>query len=47
MSRFATETLIFGVLKLGMTHITNDSERMKFSLIFGGLFLSDFVSHWF
>ncbi|CDW80689.1 cdp-diacylglycerol-inositol 3-phosphatidyltransferase [Stylonychia lemnae] len=47
MNRFATESLIFAVLKLGITNIQNDSEKMKFTLLFGSLFLSDFVSNWF
>ena len=47
MSRFATSSLIFAVLKLGLAHIAEEFERMSFAFIFGSLFLSDFVSHWF
>lgn len=47
VSRFATTSLIFVVLKLGVTQIGDESERMSFSLFFGTLFLSDFVSAWF
>ena len=47
MSRFATSSLIFVVLKLGIEAIKDDWERMSFSFFFASLFLSDFVSYWF
>lgn len=47
MSRFATESLIFVVLKLGILNIKDDQEVMRFTLLFVTFFLSDFVSYWF
>lgn len=47
MSRFATSSLIFVVLKLGLANIAEEFERMSFAFMFGCLFLSDFVSYWF
>lgn len=47
MSRFATSSLLFAVLKLGLQAITNEFERMSFAFFFASLFLSDFVSYWF
>jgi phosphatidylglycerophosphate synthase len=47
MSRFATSSLIFAVLKLGLANIQDEGERMSFAFLFGSLFLSDFVSYWF
>ena len=47
MSRFATESLIFAVMKLGLTKIESEQERMTFAFIFSCLFLADFVSYWF
>ena len=47
MSRFATSTLIFAVLKLGLLNITEEIERMTFAFLFACIFLSDFVSYWF
>lgn len=47
MSRFATSSLIFVVLKLGLANIPEEFERMSFAFFFGSLFLSDFVSYWF
>lgn len=47
MSRFATESLIFVVLKLGILNIKDDNEVMCFTLLFVTFFLSDFVSYWF
>jgi hypothetical protein len=47
MSRFATSSLIFAVLKLGLANIAEEFERMEFAFFFGCLFLSDFVSYWF
>ena len=47
MSRFATSSLIFVVLKLGLINIPEEYERMSFAFFFSCLFLSDFVSYWF
>jgi len=47
MTRFATETLIFVVLKLGLVNIAEETERMKFAFFFSCIFLSDFISYWF
>lgn len=47
MSRFATSTLLFAVLKLGLLAIKEEWERMSFAFFFASLFLSDFVSYWF
>ena len=47
MSRFATSSLIFAVLKLGLEAIKDEWERMSFAFFFASLFLSDFVSYWF
>lgn len=47
MSRFATSSLIFVVLKLGLEAIKDEWERMAFAFFFATLFLSDFVSYWF
>ncbi|TNV73142.1 hypothetical protein FGO68_gene2396 [Halteria grandinella] len=47
MSRFATSSLIFAVLKLGLAVIKDEWERMKFAFFFATVFLSDFVSYWF
>ena len=47
MNRFATSSLIFVVLKLGLEAIHEEWERMAFAFIFASLFLSDFVSYWF
>ena len=47
MSRFATSTLIFAVMKLGLEAIKDEWERMSFAFFFASLFLSDFVSYWF
>jgi len=47
MSRFATSSLIFAVLKLGLLNIADEMERMGFAFLFGSLFLSDFISYWF
>lgn len=46
-SRFATSSLIFVVLKLGLLAIKDEWERMAFAFFFATLFLSDFVSYWF
>ena len=47
MTRFATSSLIFVVLKLGLEAIKDEYERMSFAFFFSCLFLSDFVSYWF
>ncbi len=47
MARFATSSLIFVVLKLGLEAIKDEWERMSFAFVFASLFLSDFVSYWF
>jgi phosphatidylglycerophosphate synthase len=47
MSRFATSSIIFAVLKLGLEAISEEWERMAFAFFFASLFLSDFVSYWF
>ena len=47
MSRFATSSLLFAVLKLGLEAIKDEWERMSFAFFFASLFLSDFVSYWF
>jgi hypothetical protein len=47
MARFATSSLIFVVLKLGLEAIKDEWERMSFAFMFASLFLSDFVSYWF
>lgn len=47
MTRFATSSLIFVVLKLGLETIKDEYERMSFAFFFACLFLSDFVSYWF
>ena len=47
MSRFATSSLIFAVLKLGLAAISEEWERMAFAFWFASLFLADFVSYWF
>jgi hypothetical protein len=47
MARFATSSLIFVVLKLGLEAIKDEWERMSFAFVFASIFLSDFVSYWF
>lgn len=47
MTRFATSSLIFVVLKLGLEVIKDEWERMSFAFMFASIFLSDFVSYWF
>jgi len=47
MTRFATSSLIFVVLKLGLEAIKDEWERMSFAFLFASIFLSDFVSYWF
>lgn len=47
VDRFATSTIIFAVLKLGLLNIPDESDRMIHSFFFGSLFIIDFVSHWF
>lgn len=47
MSRFATSSLIFVVIKSGISTFPIEEERMQFTFLFGCLFLSDFVSYWF
>lgn len=47
MNRFATSSLLFVVLKLGLEAIKDEWERMSFAFFFASLFLSDFVSYWF
>ena len=47
MTRFSTETLIFVVIKLSLTKILVEEERMKFAFFFSCIFLSDFISYWF
>ena len=47
MTRFATSSLIFVVLKLGLEVIKDEWERMSFAFLFASIFLGDFVSYWF
>lgn len=47
MSRFATSSIIFAVLKLGLAAIPDESERMEFAFWFATIFLIDFCSYWF
>jgi hypothetical protein len=47
MTRFATSSLIFVVLKLGLEAIKDEWERMSFAFLFASIFLGDFVSYWF
>lgn len=34
-------------MKLGLTNIQNEEEKLMFTFMFACLFLSDFVSYWF